>query len=207
MAIGDTVYGEEQLGTPEIRLEAGMNSDVLPDCLLGTSADRSGNRSTHPSNCHRGGRTIISHVKDAFSTKRFGGTVGGNCATGGTARPIWRHGGTAAQLGGTASQPGGTAARRHGVAARRHDLAAVWRHGGTAWRHLCHWRHSLAATVPLAAQLGGNCATGGTAALTGGTGQESGSVYYQVHHQVFPRFALFDFLDLFNFPGLPPVIP
>eukprot|EP00665_Eupelagonemidae_sp_cell47_P014744 gene14744-biopygen1069 len=33
--------------------------------------------------------------KVAFSTKRVGGTVGGNCATGGTARPICRHGGTA----------------------------------------------------------------------------------------------------------------
>eukprot|EP00665_Eupelagonemidae_sp_cell47_P015307 gene15307-biopygen12648 len=71
--------------------------------------------------------------------------------------------------------PATVALARHGGPAWRHSGGTVWRHGGTAWRQLCHWRHSLAATVPLAAQLGGNCATGGTAALTGGTGQESGS--------------------------------
>eukprot|EP00665_Eupelagonemidae_sp_cell47_P017070 gene17070-biopygen2105 len=59
--------------------------------------------------------------KEAISTKRLGGTDDGNRATGGTARPIWRHGGTAAQLGGTAAPPGGKSAR-----------------GGIARRQLCH---------------------------------------------------------------------
>eukprot|EP00665_Eupelagonemidae_sp_cell47_P015046 gene15046-biopygen6242 len=48
----------------------------------------------------------------------FGGTVGGNRATGGTARPIWRHGGTAAQGGGRPARLGGTAAQTGGTAAQ-----------------------------------------------------------------------------------------
>eukprot|EP00665_Eupelagonemidae_sp_cell47_P015234 gene15234-biopygen8361 len=72
----------------------------------------------------------------AFPTKRFGGTVGGNRATGGTARPIWRHGGTAAQSGGkcatggtVAAQSGGTAAQLGGNCATGGTPAQI---GGTA---------------------------------------------------------------------------
>eukprot|EP00665_Eupelagonemidae_sp_cell47_P010344 gene10344-biopygen2536 len=47
-----------------------------------------------------GGARGVTLCKVAFPTKRFGGTVGGNCATGGTAWPIRRHGGTAALVAG-----------------------------------------------------------------------------------------------------------
>eukprot|EP00665_Eupelagonemidae_sp_cell47_P016573 gene16573-biopygen13601 len=96
---------------------------------------------------HHASGDPLTPAKVVFSTKRFGGTVGGNRATGTAARPICRGGTVAAQIGGTAAQLGGNCATGGTVAARS---------GGTA------------------AQLGGNCATGGTAARSGGTAAQPG---------------------------------
>eukprot|EP00665_Eupelagonemidae_sp_cell47_P012393 gene12393-biopygen12887 len=83
----------------------------------------------------RGGRCrgarVAAGAKVVFPTKRFGGTVGGNRATGGTGPPVWRHGGTAAQLGGTCARGGRAAARSGGTAAQ---LAGNCATGGTAAR-------------------------------------------------------------------------
>eukprot|EP00665_Eupelagonemidae_sp_cell47_P013292 gene13292-biopygen12501 len=94
--------------------------------------------------------------KDAFSTKRLGHNWRQSLAT----QP--------GQSGSMAARRRKTVARRHRTAARRHGGTIwrhSWRHGGTISQHGCRHGGTVAArTGRQATQLGGNCATGGTAA-------------------------------------------